>query len=223
MKIIKTDDGSDTIFSEEINETYHSRHGAVQESRHVFIKNGFRFLVSTFPKKTVKIFELGLGTGLNAVLTVIESLKFQQPVEYTAIEPYPLSKEVIDQLNYKTILDESTRDDYLMRIHTIDFEKYETLHTFFRFRKICTTIQKFDPKTEKFNLVYYDAFAPNKQPETWQRQMLQKVYDFLDNNSVFVTYCAQGQVKRDLKDIGFKLSTLQGPPGKKEMILCVKN
>ena len=222
MKIIKTGDGSNTIFLEDIDETYHSRHGAVQESMHVFIKNGFRFQISNYPRNVIKIFEMGLGTGLNAVLTALESIKFRQQVEYTSVEPYPLTSKTIALLNYKNILNNIAADEYLTKIHEIDFDQFESLHSFFKFRKICSTIQDYESKTEKYNLIYFDAFAPNKQPEIWHKDILNKVFMFLDEKSVFVTYCAQGQVKRDLKNVGFTLQSLQGPPGKKEMIRGIK-
>lgn len=223
MKIIKTGDGSNTIFLEDINETYHSRNGAVQESMHVFIRNGFRFLISTYPRKKIKILEIGFGTGLNAILTALESSKFRQPVEYTGIEPSPLSSETIEMLNYKVILNDLSRENLLLKIHDSDFEKFATIHSFFKFRMIQSTIQAYDPEVEKFDLVYFDAFAPNKQPDIWQKDILEKVFDLLNNRSVFVTYSAQGQVKRDMKNIGFTLHSLQGPPGKKEMIRGIKN
>jgi tRNA U34 5-methylaminomethyl-2-thiouridine-forming methyltransferase MnmC len=223
MKIIKTGDGSNTIFIEDINETYHSRHGAIQESMHVFIKNGYRFLISTYPRKIIKIFEMGFGTGLNTILTALESWKFRQPVEYTGIEPFPLSSKMIEMLNYKVILNDLSKGNLLARIHNSGSERFETIHSFFKFKKIHSTIQTYDPKAEKFDLVYFDAFAPNKQPEMWQRDILEKIFNLLNRKSVFVTYSAQGQVKRDLKNIGFALHSLQGPPGKKEMIRGIKN
>ena len=223
MKIIKTGDGSNTIFLEDINETYHSRHGAVQESKHVFIKNGFRFLVSTYPRKTIKIFEMGLGTGLNAILTALEAKKFRQSVEYTGIESFPLSNETIEKLNYKVILSDLENENFLTKMHDSEHEQFVTIHSFFKFRMIRSTLQTYNPKAEKFDLVYFDAFAPNKQPEIWHKDVLEKVFNLMNRRSVFVTYSAQGQVKRDLKNIGFTLHTLQGPPGKKEMIRGIKN
>ena len=222
MKLLLTNDGSHTLMVEELNETYHSRHGAIQESEHVFIKNGFRHILGIHPGKLIRIFELGLGTGLNALLTALESKKLAVPVEYTSIEPFPVSEEIIDQLNYHKLIKNPAVKDYFDRIHSQDWDIYNNIHPFFKFRKVHTTIQKYAGKNEYFQVVYYDAFAPNKQPEMWQSGILQKIYNFLGMNSIFVTYCAQGQVKRDLRSSGFIVNTLQGPPGKKEMIRAEK-
>jgi tRNA U34 5-methylaminomethyl-2-thiouridine-forming methyltransferase MnmC len=223
MKLLLTNDGSHTLMVEELNETYHSRHGAVQESKHVFIKNGFRYILGKHPGKLIRIFELGLGTGLNALLTAIESQKLSVPVEYTSIEPYPILKEIIDQLNYHKIINIPSVKDYFDRIHSLSWDKFNNIHSFFRFRKVHSTIQKFIGQEKYFQLAYYDAFAPNKQPEIWQRDILQKVFSYLAKESALVTYCAQGQVKRDLKASGFTVETLQGPPGKKEMTRGLKD
>ena len=217
MKLLLTDDGSHTLMVEELNETYHSRHGALQESKHVFIKNGFRYILSKYPTKHLRIFELGLGTGLNALLTAMESQKLSVPVEYTSIEPNPIPEDIIEKLNFHKIIDFPSVKEYFDQIHSVRWGKLNRLHPFFMFRKINTTMQEFNAEDGYFDLAYYDAFAPNKQPEMWHRDILQKVYRFLSKESVFVTYCAQGQVKRDLKASGFTVESLQGPPGKKEM------
>jgi tRNA U34 5-methylaminomethyl-2-thiouridine-forming methyltransferase MnmC len=222
MKIISTGDGSSTIYMEDIDETYHSRNGAIQESIHVFVKNGFRFLLSTRPYNDIQVFELGFGTGLNAVLTAIDSIKFRKPVKYTSLEPFPLPGEIIDQLDFGRMLNHHSGVSYLKEIHNSGWEEYHNIHPYFRIRKIKSTIQDYDPKSNQFNLVYFDAFAPAKQPEIWDKNMLTKIFNLLTEKSVFVTYCAQGQVKRHMREIGFKVQTLQGPPGKKEMIRGIK-
>jgi tRNA U34 5-methylaminomethyl-2-thiouridine-forming methyltransferase MnmC len=222
MKIINTGDGSNTILLEDIDETYHSRHGAVQESIHVFLKNGFRYLLSEQPGKRIQIFELGLGTGLNAVLTALDSRKFRILVEYTSLEPYPVSKDIIEMLNFDVIFNNPSDKSMLKEIHSMKWEEFKILHPYFKFRKLKTTIQDYNPGKDSYNLVYFDAFAPNKQPEIWHKDILKKVFNILSGESVFVTYCAQGQVKRDLREIGFTVESLQGPPGKKEMIRAIK-
>ena len=223
MKLLLTNDGSHTLMVEELNETYHSRNGAIQESKHVFIKNGFRYILGKHPGKLVRIFELGLGTGLNALLTAMESQKLSVPVEYTSIEPFPILKEIVDQLNYHKIINNPSVKDYFDRIHSLSWDKFINIHSFFRFRKVHSTIQEFKGDEKYFQLVYYDAFAPNKQPEIWQRDILQKVFSYLAKDSAVVTYCAQGQVKRDLKASGFTVETSQGPRGKKEMTRGLKD
>jgi len=222
MKLLLTNDGSYTLMVEELNETYHSRHGAIQESKHVFIKNGFRYILGLYLRKPIRIFELGLGTGLNALLTAMESEKLSVPVEYTSIEPYPPSKTIIEQLNFHAIINLPYVKDYFDLIHSVSWDKMIQLHPFFKFRKINSNLEEYDAEGGYFHLVYYDAFAPNKQPEMWQRDILQKVYGFLSKESALVTYCAQGQVKRDLKASGFTVQSLQGPPGKKEMTRGLK-
>lgn len=223
MKLLVTYDGSHTLMVEELNETYHSRHGAIQESKHVFIKNGFRHILGKHPGELIRIFELGLGTGLNALLTALESEKLAVPVEYTSIEPFPIPEKIIDQLNYHKLIKNPSVKDYFDRIHSLPWDKLNNIHPFFKFRKIHSAVQEYSCDEKYFQLVYYDAFAPNKQPEIWHKDILQKVYDFLGEKSIFVTYCAQGQVKRDLRSSGFKVLTLQGPPGKKEMIIGEKD
>lgn len=217
MKLLLTDDGSHTLMVEDLNETYHSRHGAIQESKHVFLKNGFRYILGKYPGKIIRIFELGLGTGLNALLTAIESEKLAIPVEYTSIEPFPIPKAIIEKLNYNQVLDNPSAKAYFDQIHSRNWDKLNNINPFFRFRKIKSSIQDFKGEEAYFHLVYYDAFAPNKQPEIWKKEILEKVFSFLAKESAFVTYCAQGQVKRDLRASGFEVHALQGPPGKKEM------
>lgn len=218
MKLLLTNDGSYTLMVEELNETYHSRHGAIQESKHVFIKNGFRPILGKHPGQLIRIFELGLGTGLNALLTALESEKLAVKVEYTCIEPFPIPENIVDQLNYHKVISNPFVKDYYDLIHSQSWDKFNNIHPFFKFRKIQSKIQEYSCDKKYFQLAYYDAFAPNKQPEMWQKEILRKVYNFLGGKSMFVTYCAQGQVKRDLRSLGFAVHTLQGPPGKKEMI-----
>ena len=223
MKLLLTNDGSHTLMVEELNETYHSRHGAIQESKHVFIKNGFRYILGKHPGRLIRIFELGMGTGLNALLTAIESQKLSVRVEYTSIEPFPILKGIIEQLNYHKIINNPSVKDYFDRIHSLSWDKFNNIHSFFRFRKVHSTIQEYKGDEIYFQLAYYDAFAPNKQPEIWQKDILLKVFSYLAKESALVTYCAQGQVKRDLKVSGFTVETLQGPPGKKEMTRGLKD
>jgi len=223
MKILLTADGSHTLYNESLNETYHSTHGAIQESMHVFITMGFRHMLDIRAGKIIKIFEVGLGTGLNALLTAIESGKHGIPVDYVSIEPYPVPGAVIQDLNYLSILDDPSAEAYFDTIHAAKWGVSETLHTHFSFRKIQSGIQSLEGITEHFHLVYFDAFAPGKQPEMWHREVLATIYNLLGSKGVLVTYCAKGQVKRDLADVGFLVETLPGPPGKREMVRGTKS
>ena len=223
MKVIPTGDGSNSIFIEKLNETYHSRHGALQESNHVFLKNGFIFLVDNRSYSNIRIFELGFGTGLNAVLTAIESLKRKVMVEYLTVEPYPLPKGIVDQLEYGKVLEHPDASSMFNRIHDAVWEKRTVIHSFFRLNKVKSTIQELNEALRDFDLIYYDAFAPSKQPEMWSWDILEKVHAMMVPGGVFVTYCARGQVKRDLSAMGMVIQTLPGPPGKKEMIRGIKN
>ncbi|MEI9918861.1 MAG: tRNA (5-methylaminomethyl-2-thiouridine)(34)-methyltransferase MnmD [Bacteroidota bacterium] len=203
IKIITTSDGSHSLLNEELDETYHSKHGAVQESMHVFIKNGLEY----YPKDDVNIFEVGFGTGLNALLTALSNKR----VNYTAIEAFPISEEIVNLLNYSP-------QDLLKQLHINP--KFEI--TNFKLNKIHTTLQSItlDPI---YDIIFFDAFAPSKQPEMWEFPMIEKVCNALVPGGLFVTYCAKGQLKRDLKTLGMQVETLVGPPGKKEMVRATKS
>lgn len=223
MKIILTGDGSSTLFYEALNETYHSTHGALQESNHVFLKNGFIYSIDNYRADKIRLFELGLGTGLNAVITAIESLNRKIMVEYWTVEPNPLIKEIIDQLEYGSVLCHPDGTSTLNRIHEAAWEEHVEINPFFKLYKIKSTIQELNIGYMAFDVVYYDAFAPSKQPEMWDKDILEKVCSMMAPGAIFVTYCASGQVKRDLKAIGMILQTLPGPPGKHEMIRGIKS
>ncbi len=218
-KFVLTKDGSHTIFVPELNETYHSTHGAIQESHHVFIQNG---LVFTFTggKKNIRIFELGFGTGLNALLTLIQARNNQISVDYQSIEAFPLELPEIAQLNYTDQLGAAFTEDW-QAIHHASWHTWSKILPNFRLRKIHAKIQ--DVTLDgAFDLCYFDAFAPSKQPEIWEITILEKVGNALVNGGVLVTYCSRGQLKRDLKTLGFDVETLPGPPGKKEMVRATK-
>ena len=203
IKIITTSDGSHSLLNTELDETYHSVHGALQESLHVFIKNG----LDVFPGNEVRVFEVGFGTGLNALLAAQSTRK----VNYTTIEAFPLPEEVYSELNYEP-------KDLLIQLH--GNSKLETGN--FKFSKLHTTLQSIELLSNQFDIIFFDAFAPSKQPEMWEFPMIKKVCDSLTQGGLFVTYCAKGQLKRDLKSLGMEVETLPGPPGKKEMVRGTK-
>jgi len=218
VKIITTDDGSHSIFVPELNESYHSFHGAYRESIHVFMLYGldtwYMHNPETYP---IRIFEVGFGTGLNAWLTLVWAEQYKVPVLYHTIEPFPLEKEIYSQLNY-TEVDTSIYHyaSYFKRLHAAPWNEGTVISEYFNMKKDNTTLE--DAVLYPADLVFYDAFAPNKQPELWTKDILAKVIDSMNPGAIFSTYSAKAQLKRDLKDLGLLVETLPGPPGKKEMV-----
>ncbi len=219
-KILVTEDGSHTIYLPELNETYHSTHGAIQESEYVFIQNGLDFIVQA-GYNSIRIIEVGFGTGLNALLSLIYAEKKQVALQYQTIEAYPLDMKEILMLNYIDLINEESVGAHYEKLHQADWEKLIEISEHFKLKKIKGQIQEF-LTVEKFDVCYFDAFAPSKQPEMWGIPVLQKIRDLLVEGGVFVTYCAKGQLKRDLKSLGFEVESLPGPPGKKEMVRATK-
>lgn len=224
-KIITTEDGSHSIFIPELNENYHSTHGAIQESLHVFIEAGLKKALSENLSSVFKILEVGMGTGLNLLLTYIETKEITVSVNYTAIEAFPLNQEFIQQLNYADILKSTLNipvKSVFEKIHTSEWETGIQLSDNFTLTKINTTVQKANLKPASFDLIYFDAFGPQVQAEMWTEDIFIKLYSSLNRNGSLVTYCAKGEVKRILKRSGFIVESLPGPPGKREMIRAVK-
>lgn len=209
-----TEDGSHTFYLPGMDENYHSTHGAIQESQHVFIEAGLKQV----NKNEVNILEVGFGTGLNALLTLLEAQQLNLQVRYTGIEKYPLSKEEYSHLNYASLLKTECRKEF-MQMHETPWEQQENIVSNFQLIKTKEDIItcSFDP-FPFFDLVYFDAFAPNKQDGVWNREIFRKIYARCNQGAIFVTYCAKGSVRRDLQDAGFTMERIPGPPGKKEML-----
>ena len=219
LKIIKTSDGSDTIYNSELNETYHSIHGSINESQHVYIESGLNYFHKKFKRKIYKIFEVGFGTGLNFVLSCHFSQVKNICVEYHAIEPYPLSPDIIKKLNYFET-DNAMRKVY-ENSHSQNFNEKVAYSDSFTFSKEKETLEDVVLKNS-FDIIYFDAFAPSKEPKIWFYDNLVKVFNCMSDDSVLVTYCSSGKFKRDLKEIGFSVNTIPGPLGKKEMVRAIK-
>ncbi|WP_209332117.1 tRNA (5-methylaminomethyl-2-thiouridine)(34)-methyltransferase MnmD [Lunatimonas salinarum] len=217
-KIITTEDGSHSIYLPEINESYHSSHGAYRESVHVFILYGLEaWFARNRGKFPIRVFEVGFGTGLNAWLSLIWAEQSQVPVAYHTIEPFPLEKEIYSALNYTTV-DESFTihyNAYFNRLHAMEWDLGKPMTEFFNIKKDQTTLQ--EATLYPIDVVYFDAFSPKKQPELWHIDRLRDIVDAMNPNAVFVTYCAAAQLKRDLQALGLVLDQVPGPPGKKEM------
>ncbi len=218
IKIIETKDGSHSLLNESLNETYHSTHGAVQESLLVFIKNGFHFWLDKNKAKEISILEVGFGTGLNALLTLKESIENKIKVHYTSLEVFPVSLELTTQLNYPRHISLHQAEKLFQQLHVVDWNTPVVITPDFILEKREEKIQDMSLGEKKYDLVFFDAFAPAKQPEMWELAVLEKIVWALKPNGVFVTYCAQGQLKRNLKSLGLKVESLPGPPGKREMV-----
>jgi tRNA U34 5-methylaminomethyl-2-thiouridine-forming methyltransferase MnmC len=210
-QIAQTADGSTTIFIPEMDENYHSHHGAIQEAEHVFIQMGLEHL----RKKTVRIFELGFGTGLNALLTYKRSKELGTTIEYVGLEAFPVEPELVSELNYTNQIG-AEYDGVFAEMHEQPWNQVNTMDHF-QLTKVDQKIQDFDIEGKEFDLIFFDAFGPRAQDEMWHLPVLEKMSEMLTNGGVLVTYCAQGQFKRYLKSLGFEIERLPGPPGKREM------
>lgn len=218
IQIIETGDGSHTLLNIALDETYHSRHGALRESKHVFINNGLRHWMDLHSStSSLNILEVGLGTGLNAWLTLLEANKHSGiRFHYTTLEPFPLEKQLLQQLNYVPPNDEKQRA-YFHAIHQAPWNQSSVLTDNFTLEKRHTMLQDIETNN-RYDVIYFDAFAPNKQPELWEKPIITKATNLLNPSGVWVTYSAKGQLKRDLKSLGLQVETLPGPPGKAEMV-----
>lgn len=216
MEIEITKDGSSTLFIPEWNERYHSKNGALQESLYVYIEKGLYYL----EKQNIRILEIGFGTGLNVLLSMIYQ-KNSTKISYTALEPFPIKKEIYENLNYPFLEPLKNSQNIFIQLHELPEKTFYKVNENFHFIKYYQKIQEFET-TEKWDLVYWDAFGPRVQPEMWSLELCQKIYDLLDINGIIVTYCSQGQFKRNLKQVGFKVEVLPGPPMKREMTRAIK-
>ncbi len=217
-EIIRTSDGSTTIHLPDWDENYHSKHGAIQEAQHVFIKNG----LSLFQGKSVSIMEIGFGTGLNAFITFLEAQKLQQTIDYVGIEAYPISADEVKGMNYVSELNAENQREIFEAIHETDWEIQNRLSEGFILTKKKQFFDTIDD-VEKFDLIYFDAFGYRVQPELWSTAIFQKMYNSLKINGILVTYAARGVVKRSMIEVGFTVEKLDGPPGKREMFRASKH
>lgn len=212
IHIIETEDGSKSVFSNVLNETYHSKHGAVQESMHVFIKSGLIEL--SCRQKEINILEVGFGTGLNALLTLKECDQLHIKVEYYALEPFPLSSEITTNLDYHK-LDSRFAEFHKSENSNVEFNDHFQLH------RIKKSLMEFTNEIG-FDLVYFDAFGPPVQPEMWELEVFEKLFSMMNSGGIIVTYCAKGSVRRNMIEAGFTAERIPGPPGKREMLRATK-
>lgn len=216
-KVIQTKDNSKTLLIESNNDTYHSIHGALTESEHVFIKHGFDQCTAT----EIKIFEMGFGTGLNCFLTLSKTLNTSTNISYHSIENDPITQHEINALDYAKLLPKQT-SSYYKNIHDAAWNSPVKISPNFTLKKILSDIETHQEPDSVFDLIYFDAFGPKSQPHLWQPNILNKLFKWLKPGGTFITYCAQGQFKRDLKSVGFNIENLPGPPGKREITRGIK-
>lgn len=213
-----TDDGSTSIHLPEWNEQYHSKHGAIQEAYHVFIKNGLEYLIN---KSEIHILEIGFGTGLNTLITLIESFKKNQIIHYTGVEKYPLNLDEIKQLNYTESLNAKNYASLFKQIHESNWEEKIKLNKTFYLTKVKKDFKDLT-YVNQFDLIYFDAFGARVQPELWTESIFNKMFASLKKNGVLVTYSAKGSVRRNMIKVGFSVEKLEGPKGKREMLRGLK-
>lgn len=221
-EIITTGDGSKTIQISEWDEQYHSKHGAIQEARHVFLGMGLQHYVSKMPTtQPIAILEMGFGTGLNALLTLFEAQALNTEIDYTGIEAYPVSEEEVAAMDYSSQLSQTNALHYYNQMHTLSWGEQHPITTDYRLTK---RQERFENITDigLYDLVYFDAFGARVQPELWDEAIFEKMYIALRENGVLVTYAAKGSVRRAMQAVGFVVERLPGPPGKREMLRATK-
>ena len=226
-QIITTADGSSTIHLPEWDEQYHSKHGAIQEAYHVFIKHGLHHFFNSQPvrgsNEKTTILEIGFGTGLNAFITLLEAEKNSRKIDFTSLELYPVSITDAEKLNYAELID-PTRKEVFNELHKTGWGKWNQVALYFSLLKMKFDFSKptdFCPENQ-FDVIFFDAFAPEKQPEMWTQEIFDKIYSVSSENAILTTYCAKGVVRRMLQAAGFVVERMPGPPGKREILRARK-
>ena len=209
-----TADGSSTLYVPNLDEHYHSMNGAVEESKHVYIEAGLNHYIrsSKGKCKEIQALEFGFGAGLNALLTALEAEKQQVKICYTALEKYPLTQEITSRLNYSTF-DQSL----FQQIHQSEWGSTAAITPYFDLQKLAIDFAAFDFPS-LYDVVYYDAFAPDKQPEVWSQELFAKLFSAMNRGGVVTTYCAKGNVRRMMQQAGFRVERIPGASGKREML-----
>jgi tRNA U34 5-methylaminomethyl-2-thiouridine-forming methyltransferase MnmC len=215
-RIVSTLDGSHTLYYDEIDEHFHSTNGAIDESQHVYLNAGYDFCSAAHPV----VFEAGFGTGLNALLTAIRAGEKHRFTSYITIEKYPLDKTIVSNLNYPSILGQEAAKLFTA-IHEAEWDTETAVTKHFVIRKIFGDLHSMEPDFTA-DVIFYDAFAPSKQPDMWSGELMAKMAALVPQGGVFVTYSARGELKRTLRSLGFAVEMLAGARGKREMIRAVK-
>ena len=216
-EIIRTKDGSTTIHIKDWDECYHSKHGAIQEAQHVFIKNG----LALYQNQSVSILEIGFGTGLNAFITYLESKKLNLDIDYVGVEAYPVSISELSAMNYVSDLNADDKNTIFNLLHESNWEEKVVIDPFFTITKRQQFFEEIND-FEQFDLIYFDAFGYRVQPDLWSTTIFKKMHTALRPGGKLVTYAARGVVKRSMLEVGFTVEKLPGPPGKREMFRATK-
>jgi len=218
IEIRVTKDGSPTLYLNELDEHYHSTFGAVQESQHIFVGEGLNYCKA----EELSILEIGFGTGLNCLLTLISSLKSGQNISYTTIEKFPLPSAIWEKLDYSKTFPE-TNPALFSQLHNAAWHTKILVHPRFELHKIEADLLQIESATLPLvDLLYFDAFSPERQPEMWQETIFEMLFGRMKEGGILVTYCAKGVVRRTLQNVGFRVERIPGPPGKREMIRALK-
>lgn len=220
-EIIKTADGSSTIYLPEWNEHYHSKHGALQEALHVFIKSGLHHYIEKNDPKKLTILEIGFGTGLNALVTFLETQKLTMHNHYVGVEAFPVSAEEWKTLDYSSLFETELASEVFQKMHQLPWEELCSVSPFFELRKEKKFFNEIENKNE-FDLIFFDAFGPRVQPDLWTEEIFSKMFLALRERGVLVTYSAKGSVRRAMQAVGLEVERIPGPPGKREMLRATK-
>jgi tRNA U34 5-methylaminomethyl-2-thiouridine-forming methyltransferase MnmC len=217
-KIQRTADGSHTVAIPERSITYHSLHGAMAESRHVFIEAGLHQFINPSTRNPLTILEIGFGTGLNALLTIKEAIEREQPIHYISIELFPLTAAEVSQLNYGELL---SMEDEFLQLHSSPWEKDIRLNAFFTLQKRNASLLDL-AKTPPVDCIYFDVFAPTDQPDVWTQPVFENLYQLLAPGGMLVTYCSKSIVRKTMEAAGFTIQKIPGPHGKRDMVRARK-
>ncbi|MCB0801673.1 MAG: tRNA (5-methylaminomethyl-2-thiouridine)(34)-methyltransferase MnmD [Flavobacteriales bacterium] len=220
-ELVITKDGSNSFYIKEIDEHYHSINGSIAESEHIFIRSGLLEIGKKL--NSINLLEVGMGTGLNVLKTALALQKSELKVNYTALEAYPLSWEETSQLNYTELIQEENAKTYFQLIHQSEWNKSVEINECLKLLKVNKKLEEMEFNSA-FDLIYFDAFAPEKQAEMWTAEIFAKLYDSMTAGGILVTYCVKGVVRRTLQAVGFQLEKLPGPiGGKREILRAMKS
>ena len=216
VEIIETKDGSHTLYAPQFDEIYHSRNGALAESEHIFIRNG----LEAYSTHVINVFEVGFGTGLNSLLSWIYAESKGIKINFHSIELYPITEDLVAQINYPSLIG---HQDKFQALHTAKWDETIELSPHFSLHKLKASILDFRFPSSSVNVVFFDAFSPEKQPEIWTVDVFAKVYDILTPGGILVTYCSKSAVRKDMQQVGFMITKLPGPHGKRDMVRATKH